>query len=173
MAEKEKRNVKATSQVTVRATVDVEMDPNKINLMNYMSYHEDGEMDPNKLNSIQYMSYYEALMTLKNIHQALSRIKTKSKQFECIFSPTYIDIEKEAHYYRITCALTTTLETTDEDVCDFGKYEIDASIVLTTDSTGSLIADSSSELVKLVQDIETLCRELSKTHKYYMEDYKG
>ena len=173
MAEKEKRNVKATSQVTVRVTVDVEMDPNKINLMNYMSYHEDGEMDPNKLNSIQYMSYYEALMTLKNIHQALSRIKTKSKQFECIFSPTYIDIEKGAHYYRITCALTTTLETTDEDVCDFGKYEIDASIVLTTDSTGSLIADSSSELVKLVQDIETLCRELSKTHKYYMEDYKG
>ena len=98
----EKRNVKATSQVKVRATIDV-------------------EMDPNKLNSIQYMSYYEALMTLKTIHQALSRIKTKSKQFECIFSPTYIDIETGAHYYRITCALTTMLETTDEDVCDFGK----------------------------------------------------
>lgn len=154
MAEKEKRNVKATSQVTVRATVDV-------------------NMDPDKLQSIQNMSYYEALMTLQNIHQALSRIKTKSKQFECIFSPAHIDIEKGAHYYRITCALTTMLETTDEDVCDFGKYEIDASIVLTTDSTGSLIADSSSQLVKLVQDIETLCRELSKTHKYYMEDYKG
>lgn len=153
MAE-EKRNVKATSQVTVRATVDV-------------------NMDPDKLQSIQNMSYYEALMTLQNIHQALSRIKTKSKQFECIFSPTYIDIETGAHYYRITCALTTMLETTDGDVCDFGKYEIDASIVLTTDSTGSLIADSSSQLVKLLQDIETLCRELSKTHKYYMEDYKG
>lgn len=150
----EKRNVKATSQVKVRATIDV-------------------EMDPNKLNSIQYMSYYEALMTLKTIHQALSRIKTKSKQFECIFSPTYIDIETGAHYYRITCALTTMLETTDEDVCDFGKYEIDASIVLTTDSTGSLIAESSSELVKLVQDIETLCRELSKTQTYRMEDYEG
>ena len=173
MAEKEKRNIKATNKVTVRATIDVEMDPNKLNSMQCISYHEDGEIDPNKLNSIQYMSYYEALMTLKNIHQALSRIKTKSKQFECIFSQTYIDIEKGAHYYRITCALTTTLETTDEDVCDFGKYEIDASIVLTTDSTGSLIAESSSELVKLVQDIETLCRELSKTHKYYMEDYKG
>ena len=174
MAEKEKRNVKATSQVTVRATVDVEMDPNKINLMNYMSYHEaDVEMDPNKINSMQYMSYHAALMTLKNIHQALSRIKAKSKQFNCIFSPNHIDIEKGAQYYRITCRLITMLETTDGDVCDFGKYEIDASIVLTTDSTGSLIADSSSELVKLVQDIETLCRELSKTHNYRMEDYEG
>ena len=173
MAEKNKRNVKATSQVTVRATVDVNMDPDKLQTIQNMSYHEDGEMDPNKLNSIQYMSYYEALMTLKNIHQALSRIKTKSKQFNCIFSPTYIDIETGAHYYRITCRLITMLETTDEDVCDFGKYEIDASIVLTTDSTGSLIADSSSELVKLVQDIETLCRELSKTQRYCIEDYEG
>ena len=154
MAEENKRNVKATSQVTVRATVDV-------------------DMDPDKLNSMQCMSYLEALMVLQNIQQALSRIKTKSKGFNCIFSPNYIDIETDAHYYRITCALTTTLETTDEDVCDFGKYEIDASIVLTTDSTGSLIADSSSELVKLVQDIETLCREFSKTHKYYIDDYKG
>lgn len=152
MAEKEKRNVKATSQVTVRATVDV-------------------NMDPDKLQSIQNMSYYEALMTLKNIHQALFCIKTKDKPFTCIFSPNHIDIETGAHYYRITCGLTTTLETTDGDVCDFGKYEIDASIVLTTDSTGSLIADSSSELVKLVQDIETLCRELSKTDRYYMDDY--
>ena len=154
MAEKEKRNVKATSQVTVRATVDV-------------------NMDPDKLQSIQNMSYYEALMTLKNIRQALSCIKTKSKPFTCIFSPNHIDIETGAHYYRITCGLTTILETTDGDVCDFGKYEIDASIVLTTDSTGSLIADSSSELVKLVQDIETLCRELSKTQTYRMEDYEG
>lgn len=154
MAEKEKRNVKATSQVTVRATVDV-------------------EMDPDKLHSIPNMSYYEALMTLQNIHQALSRIKTKSKQFNCIFSPNHIDIETGAHYYRITCALSTMSEITDEDVCDFGKYEIDASIVLTTDSTGSLIAASSSLLVKLVQDIETLCRELSKTQTYRMEDYEG
>ena len=152
MAEKEKINVKATSQVTVRATVDV-------------------EMDPNKLHSIQNMSYHEAVMTLKNIHQVLFCIKTKSKPFNCIFSPNHIDIEKGAHYYRITCRLIAMLETTDEDVCDFGKYEIDASIVLTTDSTGSLIADSSSELVKLVQDIETLCRELSKTDRYYMDDY--
>ena len=154
MAEKEKRNVKATSQVTVRATVDV-------------------EMDPGKLHSIPNMSYYEALMTLKNIHQALLCIKTKSKQFNCIFSPNHIDIEKGAHYYRITCALSTMSEITDEDVCDFGKYEIDASIVLTTDSTGSLIADSSSELVKLVQAIETLCSGLSKTQRYYMDDYEG
>ena len=153
MAE-EKRNVKATSQVTVRATVDV-------------------EMDPNKLNSMQCISYHEALMTLQNIHQALSRIKTKSKQFNCVFTPNYIDIEREAHYYRITCGLSTMEETTNEDVCNFEKYEIDASIVLTTDSTGSLIAASSSLLVKLVEEIETLCRELSKTHKYYMEDYKG
>lgn len=154
MAEKEKRNVKATSQVTVRATVDV-------------------NMDPDKLYSIQNMSYYEALTTLKNIHLALLCIKTKSKQFNCIFSPNHIDIEKGAHYYRITCRLITMSEITDEDVCDFGKYEIDASIVLTTDSTGSLIADSSSELVKLVQDIETLCRELSKTDRYCIEDYEG
>ena len=154
MAEKEKRNVKETSQVTVRATVDV-------------------NMDPDKLYSIQNMSYYEALTTLKNIHLALLCIKTKSKQFKCIFSPNHIDIEKGAQYYRITCGLSTMSEITDEDVCAFGKYEINASIVLTTDSTGSLIADSSSELVKLVQDIETLCRELSKTQRYCMEDYEG
>lgn len=154
MEEKNKRNVKATSQVTVRATVDV-------------------NMDPDKLQTIQNMSYHEALMTLKNIHHALFCIKTKSKPFNCIFSPNHIDIEKGAHYYRITCRLIAMLETTDEDVCDFGKYEIDASIVLTTDSTGSLIANSSSELVKLVQDIETLCRELSKTERYCMEDYEG
>ena len=154
MAEKEKRNVKATSQVTVRATVDV-------------------KMDPDKLHSIQNMSYYEALMTLKNIHHALFCIKTKSDPFKCIFTPPQIDIETGAHYYRITCGLSTMLETTDGDVCDFGKYEIDASIILTTDSTGSLIAESSSELVKLVQDIETLCRELSKTQRYCIEDYEG
>lgn len=153
MAE-EKRNVKATSQVTVRATVDV-------------------KMDPDKLHSIQNMSYYEALMTLKNIHHALFCIKTKSDPFKCIFTPNHIDIETGAHYYRITCGLSTMLETTDGDVCDFGKYEIDASIILTTDSTGSLIAESSSELVKLVQDIETLCRELSKTQRYCIEDYNG
>ena len=154
MAEENKRNVKATSQVTVRATIDV-------------------EMDPNKLNSMQCISYHEALMTLQNIHQALSRIKTKSKQFNCVFTPNYIDIEREAHYYRITCALSTMEETTNEDVCNFEKYEIDASIVLTTDSTGSLIAASSSLLVKLVEDIETLCRELSKTQRYCMKDYEG
>ena len=154
MEEKNKRNVKATSQVTVRATVDV-------------------NMDPDKLYSIQNMSYYEALTTLKNIHLALLCIKTKSKQFNCIFSPNHIDIEKGAQYYRITCGLSTMSEITDGDVCDFGKYEIDASIILTTDSTGSLIADSSSELVKLVQDIETLCHEVSKTQSYRMEDYEG
>ena len=155
MAEEKERNViKETSEVRVRATVDV-------------------SMDLNKLNSVQYMSYQEALMTLKNIQQALSCIKTKSKQFNCIFAPPHIDIETGAHYYRITCNLTTVKETSDDDVCNFGRYEIDACIILTTDSTGSLIADSSTQLVKLVQDIETLCRELATTHNYCMEDYKG
>lgn len=159
MAEENKRNeVKATSQVTVRATVDVSK-----------------EMDLNKLNSIQYMSYQEALMTLKNIRQALSCIKTKSKLFNCVFSPPHIDIETGAHHYQITCNLTMTSETStsDDDVYNFGKYTIDASIILTTDSTGSLIADSSTELVKLVHDIETLCRELTTTQKYWIEDYNG
>lgn len=155
MAEENERNqVKATSQVTVRATVDV-------------------SMDLNKLNSVQFMSYQEALTTLKNIQQALSCIKAKSKQFNCIFSQSHIDIETGAHYYRIACRLTTTKGTSDDDVDNLGKYEIDASIVLTTDSTGSLIADSSTQLVKLVQDIETLCRELSERRKYCMEDYTG
>lgn len=156
MAEENKRNVKATSQVTVRATVDVSLYPDKIN-------------------SVQYMSAQEALMALKNIRQVLSCIKTKSKLYNCIFSPPYIDIETGAHHYRITCNLTTTSETStsDDDVYNFGKYAIDASIVLTTDSTGSLIADSSTELVKLVHDIEKICRELSQTQKYHIADYKG
>ena len=154
MAEENERNVKVTNQVRVHATVDV-------------------SMDPGKLNFVQYMSYQEAFMALKNIHQVLSLIKTKSEQFNCIFSPPHIDIETGEHYYRITCSLTTTMETSDDDAYKLGKYEIDASILLTTDSTGSLIAESSSRLVKLVQDIETICRELSQTQKYHIEDYKG
>ena len=157
MAEENKRNVmNETSQIRVRATIDVSMDS-----------------DPNKLNPVQNMSSQEALMTLINIKQALSYIKTKSKQFNCIFAPPSIDIEAGAHYYRISCNLTTTMETSDDDVYKLGKYELDACITLTTDSTGSLIAESSSPLVTLVQDIETICRELSKTQKYYIEDYKG
>ena len=129
-----KRNVKATNNVTVMVTVDVS--------------------DPNKLNLIQQMSYQEALMTLNNIHQALShsRIKTKS----------HIDIETGAHYYQIDCRLITVMETSDEDGCNIGTCAIDASILLTTDSTGSLIAESSSQLVKLVQNIDTLCRDLKR-----------
>lgn len=154
MAEENERNVKVTNQVRVHATVDV-------------------SMDPDKLNFVQYMSSQEALITLVNIHQVLSWIKTKTKQFNCIFSPPHIDIETAEHYYRITCSLTTTMETSDDDAYKLGKYEIDASILLTTDSTCSLIAESSSRLVTLVQDIETICRELSQTQKYHIEDYKG
>lgn len=155
MAEENKRTVmNETSQIRVRATIDV-------------------SMDSDKLNPVQNMSSREAFITLSNIKQALSYIKTKSKQFNCIFSPPSIDIEAGAHYYRISCNLTTTMETSDDDVYKLGKYELDACITLTTDSTGSLIADSSSPLVTLVQDIETICRELSKTQKYYIEDYKG
>ena len=130
MAE-ENRDIRATSRITARIDVSI---------------------DPNKLNPVEYLSYHDALMALKNIHQTLSSMEIESK--------SHTDIEKESNQYRITCRMAAMmLETTNEDVCDFGKYEIDASIVLTTDSTGSLIAESSSELVKLVQDIETLCRE--------------
>lgn len=154
MAEENERDVKVTNQVRVHATVDV-------------------SMDSDKLNPVQNMSFQEACMTLINIKQALSYIKTKRKQFNCIFSPPHIDIETGEHYYRITCSLTTTMETSDDDAYKLGKYEIDASILLTTDITGSLIAESSSPPVTLVQDIETLCRELSTAQKYCIEDYKG
>lgn len=129
-----KRNVKATNNVTVMITVDVS--------------------DPSKMNIVQQMDYNMALMTLNNIHQALShsRIKTKS----------HIDIETGEQFYQIDCRLITVMETSDEDVRNIGTCAIDASILLTTDSTGSLIAESSSQLVKLVQDIDTLCRDLKR-----------
>ena len=115
-----KRNEKASS--TFSATINV-------------------GMDPNKMDSIQYMIHREALMTLKTIHEILSSMAIESK--------SHTDIDKESNQYRLTCRLAASMET--------GKYDIDASIVLTT-STGS-ITDSNSELVKLVHDIETLCRE--------------
>ena len=108
-----RRNVKASSQV--KSMVDV-------------------SIDPNKLDPIQYMGYCNTLMALKNIHQILSSIEIQSK--------SHTDIEKESNQYRFTCRLTSDV------------YDINASIVLTT-SAGS-IEDSSSELVKLVQDIETI-----------------
>ena len=131
-----KRDIRATSRITARIDVSI---------------------DPNKLNPVEYLSYHDALMALKNIHQTLSSMEIESK--------SHTDIEKESNQYRITCRMVARmLETTDEDVCDFGKYEIIASIVLTTDSTGSLIADSNSELVKLVHDIEKLCREKGQVY---------
>ena len=129
-----KRNVKATNNVTVMITVDVS--------------------DPSKMNIVQQMDYNTALMTLNNIHQALShsRIITKS----------HIEIETGEQFYQIDCRLIAVMETSDEDVRNIGTCAIDASILLTTDSTGSLIAESSSQLVKLVQDIDTLFRDLKR-----------
>ena len=114
----EKREEKASS--TLRARIDV-------------------PIDPNNLDSIQYMIHREVLMTLKPIHEILSSM--------AIVSKSHTDIESGKHHYRISCRMAATmLETTDN--------EIDASISLTT-SAGS-IEDFSSELVKLVQDIETI-----------------
>lgn len=93
------------------------------------------DMDPNMMDSIQGMIYQEAAMALKNIHRILSSVEIKSK--------SHTDIDKEANQYRFACRLEAP-----------DKYKIDVSIVLTA-SAGS-IEDSSSELVKLVQDIETI-----------------
>ena len=120
MAE-ENRDIRATSRITARIDVSI---------------------DPNKLNPVEYLSYHDALMTLKNIHQTLSSMEIESK--------SHTDIDKEANQYRFACRLEAT---TDESIL----YLSEVSIVLTT-STGS-VEESNSELVKLVHDIETLCRE--------------
>ena len=117
----EKASVTATSHVEARIDVSI---------------------DPNMMDSIQYMIYHEALMALKNIHQILSSVEIKSK--------SHTDIDKETNQYRFACRLEAT---TDESIL----YSSEVSIVLTT-STGS-VEESNSELVKLVHDIETLCRE--------------
>lgn len=120
MAE-EKRDIRATSRITARIDVSI---------------------DPNKLNPVEYLSYHDALMALKNIHRTLSSVEIKSK--------SHTDIDKEGNQYRFACRLEAT---TDESIL----YSSEVSIVLTT-STGS-VEESNSELVKLVHDIETLCRE--------------
>lgn len=154
MAEENEKSVKETSEVTFRATIDV-------------------EVDPSKLNPVQTVSYHNALAILKNIRIALSHVKSKTENFTCTFTPSQIEIEHGEHHYRITCTLNTIMENTDDGVYNLGKYTVNASIVLTTDSADIPIVHSSAQEVKLVQDIEALCQELSTTHKYYMDDYEG
>ena len=63
-----KRDIRATSRITARIDVSI---------------------DPNKLNPVEYLSYHDALMTLKNIHQTLSSMEIESK--------SHTDIDKEAN----------------------------------------------------------------------------